>query len=412
MEVIFMKKYLPLSVIGHFFVSIFFFSLILIIFPHLYAKEVRGVTNSTITAGFIGDQTGPIADIIIPMSKGAKNYTRYINDQGGIHGRKIKLIIEDDRYSIPATIAAFKKLLFRDKILTFIGPGSVGGGRTLIRHIDKLKVPTIAPLADKFLVNPYRRYIFIPVDFYDDEIGVIYEYITKDMKAKNPRIGFVYPDTESGKLNMKSAKKWAKLYKLELHLEVIGMADLEASSQVLNLKRFKPTHLLMHHTSQGIILMLREMRKFKLDIHLFSTWPGCVEDTVRIAGKASKKYIGAHAFSSWYDESPGMAKLRKITLKYFPGTEKPYRSKQYTVGWVMASILYEGIKRSGKNLNAESLVESLETIKNFDTKGPCGPITYTSKSHKGLDYCKLFKADPKSGKLLPITKWRKPPVMK
>ena len=73
--------------------------------------------------------------------------------------------------------------------------------------------------------------------------------------------------------------------------------------------------------------MLREMRKFALNIPVFGTFPNCVEDTVRIAGNASKNYIGAHAFSSWYDESPGMARVREITLRYHPGTEKPYRSK-------------------------------------------------------------------------------------
>ena len=376
-----------------------------------FAEEVRGVADSTITIGLICDQTGPIADITLPLTEGVRNYTRYVNDEGGIHGRKIRLIVEDDRYSIPVTMAAFKKLLFKDRILALMGPGSVGGTRTLLREIEKLRLPTVPPIADKILVNPFRRYIFLPVDFYDDEIAVLFEYILKDMKAKDPRIAFAYPDMESGKLTMESAKKWAEFYKLKLHLQIIPMAGLEASSEVLSIKRYKPTHLLMHHTSQGFILMLREMRKLALDVPVFGTFPGCVEDTVRVAGNASKNYIGAHAFSSWYDENPAMAGVREITLRYHPGTEKPYRSKQYTVGWVTATILYEGIKRAGKNLNGESLVEALETIRNLDTKGLCGPINYTSKSHKGLDYCKLFKGDPPTGKLLPITDWCRPPTV-
>jgi len=376
-----------------------------------FAEEVRGVTDSTITIGLICDQTGPIADITLPLTEGVRNYTRYVNDEGGIHGRKIRLIVEDDRYSIPVTMAAFKKLLFKDQMLALMGPGSVGGARTLLRQIEKFKVPTVLPIADKLLVNPFRRYIFLSCDFYDDEIGVMFEYIMKDLKTKNPRLAFCYPDVESGKLTMRSAKKWAEFYKLELYLGIIPAAALEASSEVLCLKRYKPTHLLMHHTSQGFILMLREMRKLALDIPVFGTFPGCVEDTVRIAGNASKNYIGAHAFSSWYDEGPGMARVREVTLRYHPGTEKPYRSKQYTVGWVTATILYEGIKKAGKNLNGETLVEALETIRNLDTKGLCGPINYTSKSHKGLDYCKLFKADPPTGKLLSITDWRRPPTV-
>ena len=404
-----MKKWLHPFIYRYIAGLVFIMGLMVVFNSHGYSEEVRGVTDDTITVGLICDQTGPIADITLPLSEGVRNYTRHVNDQGGIHGRKIKLLVEDDRYSIPVTMAAFKKLFYKDKILALMGPGSVGGTRTLLKQIEKLKLPTVPPIADKILVDPFRRYIFLPCDFYDDEIGVMFEYIMKEMKPENPRLVFCYPDAESGKLTMRSAKKWADFYKLGLHLEVIPMAALEASSQVMSIKRYKPTHLMIHHTSQGVILMMREMRKFGLDIPVFGTFPNCVEETVRIGGKASKNYIGAHAFSSWYDDSSGMADVRKITLKYHPGTEKPYRSKQYTVGWTTATILYEGITRAGKNLNGESLVDAMETIQNLDTKGLCGPITYTSKSHKGLDYCKLFKADPPNGKLLPITEWRKPP---
>jgi len=96
----------------------------------LYAEEVRGVTDTTIKIGAILDQTGPIAgDITLPAAEGFRNYARHVNDKGGIFGRKIKVIVEDDHYSIPAGIAAFKKLLFKDEIFALLGPGNTGGGK-------------------------------------------------------------------------------------------------------------------------------------------------------------------------------------------------------------------------------------------------------------------------------------------
>ena len=81
----------------------------------LYSRSVRGISKSTIKIGVILDQTGPTAgDIALPIIRAIRNYTRHINDSGGIMGKKFKLIVEDDRYAIPAGIAAFKKLLFRD----------------------------------------------------------------------------------------------------------------------------------------------------------------------------------------------------------------------------------------------------------------------------------------------------------
>ena len=99
--------------------------------------------------------------------------------------------------------------------------------------------------------------------------------------------------------------------------------------------------------------------------------------------------------------------MRKVTLKYYPGTEKPYRGTAYSYGWVMAKILIEGIKRAGRNLNEDALIRALETLKNYDTGGLCNPITFTSKSHKGGDSWRIYKADPIKKKYIAITGWRK-----
>ncbi|MDY6968831.1 MAG: ABC transporter substrate-binding protein [Spirochaetota bacterium] len=375
----------------------------------VYAEDARGVTDSTIKIGGIADHTGPIATICKPIIEAFKNYTQHINDHDGINGRKIKLIMEDDRYSIPAGISAFKKLIFKDKALALLGPVSIGETKALYNQIKKNKVPCVPVVPDESAIKPFRRYIFIPVDFYDDEIAVVFTYIMKDLKNKNPKVGFVTADRESGKVVKRAAIKWAKIYNVKLYIEILPASAMEATSQVLSLKRNKIDCLVVHHAIPVTARLLKDLVKYGLRVPVFGTFPNTTEDTIKIAGNASKNFIGAHSFSSWYDESLGMKRVREITLKYHPGTEKPYRSKNYAVGWTMATILYEGIKRAGKNLNSESLVRGLENIKNLDTKGICGPVTYSSTSHKGLEFCKLFKADHLSNMLLPITEWRKAP---
>ncbi|MDY7031593.1 MAG: ABC transporter substrate-binding protein [Thermodesulfobacteriota bacterium] len=377
-----------------------------------YAQSVRGVTNDTIKIGGIADHTGPIATICKPVIEAFKNYTRYTNEQGGIHGRKIKLLMEDDRYSIPAGIAAFKKLLYRDKVLALLGPVSIGETKALYHQIEKLKIPTLPVVPEESAIKPFKRYIFLPHDFYDDEIGVVFEYIMEELEVENPKVGFVTADRESGKMVKASAQKWADFHGLPLHTEILPASALEAVSQILSMKRKKINCMLVHHAIPVTARLLRDIRKYGLKVPVFGTFPNCTEDTIRTAGKASENYIGAHSFTSWYDESPGMAQVREITLNFHPGTEKPYRSKNYAVGWVMATVLYEGIKRAGKDLNAETLVAALETIHHLDTKGICGPITFSATDRKGLDYCKLFKADPENGKLIPISEWRKPKKQK
>ncbi|OIP33186.1 MAG: hypothetical protein AUK23_03255 [Deltaproteobacteria bacterium CG2_30_43_15] len=377
-----------------------------------YSKEARGVTKDSIIIGSIADHTGPTSNIGVVMVEAYRIFFRHINDEGGINGRKIKLVAEDSRYSIPASIAAFKKLLFKDQMLALLGPVSIGETKVLFRHIEKEKIPTLPWAPDESVMKPYKRYVFPTSGFYDNEWGVTLDYIVNKLKAKNPKIAMATVDVESGKVVRASAVAWAKSYGLKLHHETIPISAIDVTSQVLSMKRAGVTHILIHHVAPGAAAVLKDMKKFDLDVPMFGTSATCTEDVIRIAGDASKNYVGASPYSSWYEKSPGMAKVRKISLKYNPGAEKSYSIKSYSMGWVIPEILCEGLRRAGKDLDGEKLVAGLETIKDLDTKGLCGLITYTPTMHYGLNYNKLFKADPKSGKLIPITGWKLPPAKK
>ena len=98
----------------------------------VHGKETIGVTGDTIKLGAIYDLTGPGATDWIHLGGGFKLFFEYINDQGGINGRKVKLIIEDDHFNIPAALAGFKKLVYKDKVLAFWGAGTTGATLALL----------------------------------------------------------------------------------------------------------------------------------------------------------------------------------------------------------------------------------------------------------------------------------------
>ena len=219
----------------------------------------------------------------------------------------------------------------------------------------------------------------------------------------------MYPDNEFGKSGLEVARKAVKRLQSKLLTEEVhGVGDLDATSQILSLKKVKAEYVVLQKLTPAIVGILRTAKRFNYKATFLATCYGATEDTVAMSGDTAENFIGVRTYASWYEDTPGMAKLREITLKLHPGTEKPMRSKFYTAGWIPTLILCEGLKRPGKDLNNESLIKALESIRGFDMEGVCGPITYGPKDRKGSEFSRLYKADVKNGLLTPISGWITP----
>ena len=251
------------------------------------------------------------------------------------------------------------------------------------------------------------EYIFTPSSSYDDGLKIIIDYIMKDIKAKNPKIAIVYPDLEFGKTGLDATEKYLPMYNLKLaNKEVLALSAIDATSQILSLERANADYVIAHSGVGQTIILLRDARKFDYKPTFIGDYYTCGEDLIKVAGKAAEKFIGVHSFNSWYDDTPGVANMREITLKYQPDTK--IQTKFYTQGWVTSLILGQAIKRAGKDLNGDSLVDGLESLRDFDTKGLCGLMTYSPTQHKPNQYSRFYKPDLDKTIFIPVTGWIKP----
>lgn len=394
--------------INHSIIVLFLIStIILSVGVPSHAGEARGVTDDTIKLGVIVDLTGPIAVNTIPYLEAARNYFRYINEEGGINGRKVKLIVEDDRYSIPMAIAAFKKLLYKDEVIAILGPAGTSQTVALSSQIDKLKVPTMTLSISR--VWKEKKYIFIIALPYEDGLRATIDYIANDLNVKRSKIGFTTFDNDYGKNGLAAARKQAKLYDIEIYNEVLSPGAIDATSQVLNLRRDNIKYVIAHQEIGSCVALLRSARKYGYDPTFFGGYAASFDETVKLTGKSANKFIGVHYINSWYDDSPGMATVREIAEKYQPG--KGMRNKFYTEGWTSAMVYSKAMKQAGKGLNYETMLDCLDGLRDFDTKGLCPPITFKKGDHIGGKHCRFFKADVEKGLLVPLTGWKEPKGM-
>ena len=374
----------------------------------LYGKEVRGVTDDTVKMAIIGDVTGPLADTWRYGIASFRTYFQHINDQGGIHGRKVKVIVEDDRGNIALSVAAFKKIVYRDKALAFMGTGQGGGNIALFNQIEKEKIPNVPAGLELRLSSPPKKYIFCTGATHEDAVAVLMDYAIRDLKAKNPKFGVVYPDIEFGKAGMRGAIERAKFYGLDMHREVLNVGALDATSQILNLKRAKVDYVIVQHIAATASGLVRDARKFDYKPTFLGTQWVCSQDLIKLAGKGAENTYASNIYSQWYEDSPGTKEAREITQKYFKSLDIMKDSAAFFQGWVGAMVFTEGMKRTGRNLTGETLMKAMEGIKDLDTGGICGSITFGANNRRGQKYIRVYKADIKKIRFMPVTGWRMP----
>ncbi len=375
-------------------------------------SEVRGVSKDKIQLGMILVKTGPVAALGLPDGWGVQDVISSINNEGGIAGRKIDFIWEDDQWKTPLAISAFNKLIYRDKVLGIVTIAGTAQNIALMDQIDKDKVVTIPDALATEFYKPYKPYIFVLGATYETQVKLMFDYIMNDLKAKNPKIGVVYAETEFGKKGLEAARKRAKQYGLKLAAElVLNTGAVDASSQVLSLKKDQVDYVVTCNLAPSTITFLKTAEKYDYRPTTFGVNWACDNVVVKACGAAAKNYIGVNFVGGWTDDTPGMKRVRALAKKNGRDPDKMLTSL-YIHGVAMATVYAEGLKRAGKDLTPESFKKALETLKDFDTGGMIPPVTFTSTSHAPSPFARLYRADPDKGVMLPITGWRKPLELK
>src|SRR5229473_2190339 len=121
-----------------------------------------GITEAEILIGDVEPLTGPPALLGVAASIGHKIAIAEANNAGGINGRKIKYVLEDDGYVTARTIQGVKKVTDVDKVFAMLGISGSGQSIAVMPVLEKAGVPTVIDVAPvKFLWEPPRKNVFV-----------------------------------------------------------------------------------------------------------------------------------------------------------------------------------------------------------------------------------------------------------
>ncbi|MBI5442698.1 MAG: ABC transporter substrate-binding protein [Deltaproteobacteria bacterium] len=369
------------------------------------AAEVRGVTKDKIVTGAWVAMSGPLAYPGLSISNGNKAYFDYINDQGGIHGRKIEYVAYNDDFSPPKSVAAARKLVERDEVFLFANPMGTPTTLAALPVAKEFNVPIMNPgSGSPTLLKDNRLVFFCHINFFDQMNGMV-DYLVKEKKLK--KIAMFGAKGEIGEITRAGAAARLKKHGLELvSYDDASPDDVDVTAQFNKFRSAGADAVIVTATPKPASLMLQEMKKQNWNPVKFLYGP-LTDQVPKMAREAAVGAVVYHWLATVDSNLPGVVEFRKIMAKYAPKVE----INEYTLdGFVGAKVTAEILKRAGRDLTPEKFIAAAETLKDFDT-GTGIKITFTPNDHSGSKYGAISvvkgPADPewKTVKFEPIVGW-------
>ncbi len=322
-----------------------------------------GVTDTEILIGSWGPQSGTAAGYGV-VDRTWDAYFKKINEEGGINGRKIKFIYEDDSYQAAKTQSIAKKLVEQDKVFCVVGGIGTANNLAVKDYLVENGIPNVAfATGSGALVNPPVKNWFGLLTNYTFEGTVFAQFSADTLGSK--KVAVLYQNDGFGKEGQQAFVKAAKDKKLEVVAEVsyeTGAADL--SSQALKLQQSGADTVFFAAVPGPGAAATKEMDKLGYKPKQLLTFVLNDPSYFTAAGKAAEG-VYTSSFTPLPDsDDPKVAEYRDFMKKYLPNEQIGSFSMW---GYTGGQVFIEGLKRAGKDLSRETLVAGLESI--VDWKG-------------------------------------------
>ncbi len=365
------------------------------------AGKVRGVTDTEVVVGWTTPLSGPAA-LWGVTALGGKAWADYINDQGGINGRKIKVILKDDGYNPARAMANLREM----KSKVFAVCGLLG---TAIVNVSKdffpqNNIPLITAYGDVriWARQPKNKIknVFITYPDYEDEAQYLTTWAIKNRGAK--KVAVFYQNDDYGKMGLKGVKKGIAATGGRARL--VGAVPYEVterslSTHALKLKESGADTLVLYADPTHAAIMTKTMAKVGFQPKVLATFPLADAIMYKIAGPTWEgTYVGLPGNTGLPGSDADADRIANILIKYNP----KIKGKEYLALFGATSMMHlaEGMRNAGRNLTPETLVKGMEKISGWKAGDLGARVTYAPDRHQGNNAIRLGQA--KGGRIVAL----------
>jgi branched-chain amino acid transport system substrate-binding protein len=332
-------------------------------------KYGPGASDSEIKIGQTMPYSGP-ASAYGTIGKVEAAYFQMINEQGGINGRKIKLISLDDGYSPPKTVEQVRRLIEQDEVLLLFQTLGTAANSAIHKYMNSKKVPHLFLATGATKWSDPQNYPWT-IGFnpsYQIEAQIYAKYILQN--KPNAKVGILYQNDDYGKDYLKGFKdglgdKAAKMIVSEVSYEV---SDPTVDSQIVTLKGSGADTFINITTPKFAAQSIR--KAYDIDwkplqfLNNVSQSVGAVLTPAGLeksVGIVTGLYIKDPTDPQWQNDA-GMKDWFAFMKKYYPDGGLTDSANAY--GYTAAQLLVQVLKQCGDDLSRENVMKQATSLKN------------------------------------------------
>ena len=346
------------------------------------ASAQQGVDSDTITLGHTGALSGPLSALSREYLSGAELYFDQLNAKGGVAGRRIRIVTLDDAYKPELAEQNTRRLIDEHKVFALFGCFGTGPSLKSIPLATAARVPFFAPYtgADA-LREPQNPYVFHVRASYRQEVEKMVNHL---YSVGTHSIAVVHHADPFGQAGLEAAISTMK----RLGLTPVAVASIasdgsNAAKAAAQAVAGNPAAVIMITAGNSSAALVRAIQDTGHGPMLYGLSVISSRQLILELGPKAHGLVLAQVMPSPFRvDFPIAREYRQVADKV--GVDHSYAALE---GYVAAATFSEGLRRAGKELTRERLLEALESMGNWDAGGL--HMNFSARNHVGLDFVDL-----------------------
>jgi branched-chain amino acid transport system substrate-binding protein len=347
--------------------------------PAIARAAQRGVSDTEIVVGAMADLSGVTAVQGVNNADAMRMAYDEINAKGGINGRKIRFIVEDNEYTVPKAVQAMNKLLNRDSVFFCVGNGGTPMNDACMPMMFEKGVPNVFPTTcARTMFEPFNKYKFGQFSSYYDQMrsGVKHFASTKGIKV----VGAMYQDTDFGRDVLAGAQAQVEAMNLKMGATTGHKpTDTDFNANVAKLRDANCELVVLGTIVKDTVLILQTAHKMGYNpifMGTFASYSTAVAEAP--GGPAEGFYSMSPAPYRYPDDTRPSVHAFATKFKSTYGIDVNYLGE---AGYTAAQFTIAALQKAGRDLTTDSFIAAMDSMKDWRDIFDGPPLSLSPTDH-------------------------------